>query len=480
MKPLTLCMIVRDEEQFLPGCLESVKGVVDRMVIVDTGSTDRTREIARAAGAFVVEHPWNDDFAEARNVAIAHVRDGFLLVLDADERLARRSRAALREALELDFDCGLLPLHNAATLAAAEDDVLSGRARRGDPVLLPRLLRRTPDFAWDGPVHESVTLWLSRAKRRVLSLEVELVHYGSVPDVRAAKKKDERNRILLERRVQAAPQDINARTYLAREYERAGEGSRALAECARAWNEIDVARAGGIPFSTVQLATLYAFLLLRAGRLDDAEPVLARAYTEQPDHPNLNVLRGVLHEQRALRVQGEGALERELAAAETYFRECVKRRGAVSWVETLPGAASWVGWTRLGTVLLLGHRAEEALAAFDAALAEQPQWTEAVLGRAEALCMLGRAEEALITTFGLAQEATPDAWIVTALAALSLGHERDAVDAALEAARRRKSVAPVAPHRGHMLDALLAEIQTSPSAPMGGFTAQVLPQEFIR
>ncbi|HVS18818.1 MAG TPA: glycosyltransferase, partial [Planctomycetota bacterium] len=77
-------MIVRNEEALLPGCLDSVRGIVDRIVVVDTGSTDRTRKIAQAAGAEVLDVAWCDDFAAARNAGLERVESGYVLVLDAD------------------------------------------------------------------------------------------------------------------------------------------------------------------------------------------------------------------------------------------------------------------------------------------------------------------------------------------------------------------------------------------------------------
>src|SRR5204863_5400745 len=82
---LSLCMIVKNEERFLRNCLESVKDIVDEMVIVDTGSTDSTLDIAREYGAKVIPHVWKDDFSEARNVSLDHATGDWALWLDADE-----------------------------------------------------------------------------------------------------------------------------------------------------------------------------------------------------------------------------------------------------------------------------------------------------------------------------------------------------------------------------------------------------------
>ena len=91
---LSLCMIVKNEEANLGRCLESVKGVADEIIIVDTGSTDRTVEIARQHGAKIVSHQWDDDFAVARNVSLRAATSDWILVLDADEALDEEDAAA--------------------------------------------------------------------------------------------------------------------------------------------------------------------------------------------------------------------------------------------------------------------------------------------------------------------------------------------------------------------------------------------------
>ncbi len=84
---ISLCMIVKDEEEMLPRCLAAVAEHVDELVIVDTGSTDRTVEIAESFGADVVEFPWNGSFADARNVSLDRATGDWILWLDADEVL---------------------------------------------------------------------------------------------------------------------------------------------------------------------------------------------------------------------------------------------------------------------------------------------------------------------------------------------------------------------------------------------------------
>ena len=93
---VALCMIVRNEAQCLPACLQSVAGDVDDLIVVDTGSVDETVSVVERFGARVIRHAWTDDFAAARNVSLAHAQTDWIFVLDADERLARENGPRLR------------------------------------------------------------------------------------------------------------------------------------------------------------------------------------------------------------------------------------------------------------------------------------------------------------------------------------------------------------------------------------------------
>ena len=84
---VSLCMIVKNEEKNLPDCLASIRDAVDEIVIIDTGSTDGTRQIAASFGARVFDLPWSDSFADARNASIEHARGEWIFWMDADDRI---------------------------------------------------------------------------------------------------------------------------------------------------------------------------------------------------------------------------------------------------------------------------------------------------------------------------------------------------------------------------------------------------------
>ncbi len=422
---LSLCLIARDEASLLPGCLASVAEVVDQIVVVDTGSIDDTVALARAAGAVVVDSPWQDDFAHARNASLAAATGDYVLVLDADERLAPGASAALRQALSGGLDCGMLPLHNADSLDAQPADVVAGRARHGEPVLLPRLFRRTPDLAYTGAVHESVAGWLTAQPRKVVTVPAALVHYGYVPEIREARDKDARNLRLLEKRCAAEPDDPVARGYLARELLRAGDTERALVEAQAGWAAVEQALDAGGPRPTfVSLASLLAHTHITRGELAEATWVLSQALAWGGMHPNLDLLQGWASESRAV---GDTPQDRtRLESARCSYEACLAAHGQAFVEEAMPGATSWTARTRLGTVQLRLGRPQDALDAFQRAIEDNPSHREAVFGVAEALLDLDRPEEALRVLEPTLQHPVPDGWTLAARAATKLGCEADA------------------------------------------------------
>ncbi len=150
MVTISLCMIVRDEEDVLARCLSSVDGLVDEIIVVDTGSVDRTRDIALEYGAKVYDYIWVDNFAAARNAAFDKATMDYILWLDADDVIDDENRAAfltLKETLEQDTDVVMMRYH------VAFDEA-------GQPTYTffrERLLRRVMNFRWGGRVHEAIT-----------------------------------------------------------------------------------------------------------------------------------------------------------------------------------------------------------------------------------------------------------------------------------------------------------------------------------
>lgn len=153
---IAVCSIMRNETSWAPGLLDNAQALGDEVHVVDTGSSDGTPALCRAAGAIVHEYP-TDNMAEARNFAFTLPSTEWVLMLDADERISRCDLLRLRDALsEESPDCYSLPIHN----------YVGGGAWA--TVYSPRLLRRRARVCWEGAFHETL---LNNIARQGLSME---------------------------------------------------------------------------------------------------------------------------------------------------------------------------------------------------------------------------------------------------------------------------------------------------------------------
>jgi hypothetical protein len=186
---ISLTLIARDEEAHIARCLQSASGLDAEMIVIDTGSTDRTKEIAIACGAKVSEFAWIDDFSAARNEALAAAHGRWILVLDADEYLPPASVEAIRTLTSsADAPDRAFHLLNRSTT----DD-----GRTGISGLIARLFPNDPRVRYEWPVHEQVVTSLQRAGIPIENTRIEIIHTGySSPAVNASKQ--ERNLRILE------------------------------------------------------------------------------------------------------------------------------------------------------------------------------------------------------------------------------------------------------------------------------------------
>jgi len=194
---ISLCTIVRDEESSLPRCLASVKNAVDELCIIDTGSIDRTVEIARASGARVEEIPWPNDFSAARNASLDLATGDWILVLDADEELAdpNGARAQLEEhARRWPGVPGRVWIENR--------DGSGERSRLAITRFFP-----AGAFRFEGRVHEQLVPVAEGTPARREDTEVLALHHGYDLQGEELDAKLERNTRLLREAIDADPDD---------------------------------------------------------------------------------------------------------------------------------------------------------------------------------------------------------------------------------------------------------------------------------
>lgn len=197
---LSLCMIVKNEAAYLPRCLESVRGVVDEMIIVDTGSTDSTVAIARNYGGKVFDHTWQDDFALARNTALAQATGDWILALDADEALDEQTQVQIRSIIAQTQADGLrMRIRNFTP---------PGELQAYEDMFYTRLYRNKPEFRYEQPIHEQIRAAIERQNGHIEDTNLTILHYGyAQPLVQGADSRAKRNLAVLEKAVANSTND---------------------------------------------------------------------------------------------------------------------------------------------------------------------------------------------------------------------------------------------------------------------------------
>lgn len=187
MPNITLSMIVKNEESTLPRCLNSVQGVVDEIVIVDTGSTDRTIEIAKSFNAKVFQLEWSNDFSAARNFALKNSNGDFILYMDADEELSTSSINLIQKLSHRKERIGYF-----CTIKSLDD-----YSKQTNSIRYVRFFRNSPEIKFSGKVHEQITDSLIKNHYEIIHSDIEIIHHGYNISKDEKKVKAERNLKLL-------------------------------------------------------------------------------------------------------------------------------------------------------------------------------------------------------------------------------------------------------------------------------------------
>ncbi|BER91312.1 tetratricopeptide repeat protein [Atrimonas thermophila] len=206
---LSACTIMKNEEQNLPRLLSSLSGYVDEVVVVDTGSTDRSVEVARSFGARVYFHGWREDFSAAKNEALERAQGEWVLFLDADEAMFPEDLKKLRLILTYtSHEAFMLPIKN----------FLDPQERTYMLNYLVRVFRRRPEIRYRGRIHETVEGSLVELGKKVFKLHnIFIYHYGYTDREKTTWKVFSRNYELLLKEIQENPENLDALSYLGRD-----------------------------------------------------------------------------------------------------------------------------------------------------------------------------------------------------------------------------------------------------------------------
>jgi tetratricopeptide (TPR) repeat protein len=416
---ISLCMIVKDEERFLDDALRSVAGVVDEICIVDTGSRDRTRDIARAHGARLAEIPWADNFAHARNAALALATRRWIFVLDADERLDPQSREALAAIGRSRAD----ERGKWITCRNLTDNYKGSGAMSN---ALVRLFPNDPRIRYRNPIHEFVALDGSEGGLPSDRTAIAIVHHGYLAPIVAERAKSERNLRLSRLAAEREPDDAFHHYNLGMALLLAGDGEGAIGALERTRELTHTAPRGFRIHALIALADLYAE---RRADLARAEVLIRECLALVPNYSNAHFAHGKLLARGGDLFEARNAFGRAIAAGAHDDEQFVVDNEI----------AIWKAHSEIGATLMRERRYAQALAWFELAAQARPGAQPLVINRAkchEALGDLAAAQGLFAAAFeAYRDEASTVEWINYLLRRERIDEAVHAVDHALTLVR---------------------------------------------
>ena len=353
---ISLCMIVKDEEAMLPRCLESVQHLVDEMVIVDTGSADRTAEIAKAYGAKVYEYAWDESFANARNFALGKASMDWVLLMDADDEFETQDTERLRDLMEKGDEADVYYFRTLSYMGNTPDsnNTISN--------MNVRLVRNRRGYRFKGDIHEQLVND-SEPVSRIGVADIRIFHYGYLNSVVTSKNKRERNLALVRKELDKEPDNAFMLCNMGNECYSSQRFEEALGWYLKSWELFDSRRG----FSSKLLIRIISCCDL-LGQKEEQHRFIEKGLKIYPDFTDLEFIRASDYLQR-----------KKYLAAIRSFKRCLK----MGEPPLIRSYATGVGSFKAQYMLLciydeLGDR-EEAMRWCRAAIQSNPAYTDAYL-----------------------------------------------------------------------------------------------------
>jgi glycosyltransferase involved in cell wall biosynthesis len=285
-KPLlSLCMIVKNEEQVLKRCLESVQGLADEIIIVDTGSSDLTATIARQYTGHVYDFQWIDDFASARNYSLKFATGKWILVLDADEYIDEADKLQLRAFLEREFsDIPLVYQLKILNFTGESERSVSGILESTGGRLFPN----HSGLVYKGPIHEQLTN--SSGSIVLKTLPYRIYHTGYLTEVATRQNKIERNMNIFNKTLSSGKKlDAYEQFTLAQEYLNSKNYDKAIYYFKRAYDRAKK-NDNWLPYCVDEMITAY----LHLDRFKDALELVEQQRKHHPQVADYHCLSGMI------------------------------------------------------------------------------------------------------------------------------------------------------------------------------------------
>lgn len=267
-------MIIKNEAQYLDVCLHKVKDYVDEIIIVDTGSTDKSKEIAKIHTDNIYDFKWCNDFAKARNFAISKATHDWILVLDADEMILEFNKKEINRFISSQSEEKVIGRIKVISLFQEENEI------KKSITYISRLFNKR-FFYYEGPIHEQVVS-KDNSKYRVEPMEIIIEHLGYLDENMNKKNKYERNITLLKSAIRDNRKDPYYYYQLGKSYYKVKQYKKALESFQKAISLCD-----NFQYEYAQdLVESYGYALLKCERYSEAMKLLdyQSYYGQSPDY----------------------------------------------------------------------------------------------------------------------------------------------------------------------------------------------------
>ena len=278
-KPFTIsaCMIVKNEEALLPKCLESIKSFVDEIIIVDTGSTDKTLKIAESHGVKIYHHPWENNFSKHRNQSISYASGDWILVIDADEEIVHWDGGLEAVLKNKDVDSVYVKVNN----------IYGGGAGEACHNSI-RLFRNTKSVRYEGSVHNQLM-----GTNTSLASAIVIYHKGYCLDAEKEEQKYLRTTTLLKNEIEKDPGNPKLHHYLSVAYLGKHLYDEALEECKQALYIAEKHGRHDVLFLWTRFVASVCYL--NSNRPNEAKKICLEAIEENPIHLDSHYLLSSLY-----------------------------------------------------------------------------------------------------------------------------------------------------------------------------------------
>lgn len=350
---ISLCMIVKDEENFIANCLQSVQDVVDEIIIIDTGSTDKTTDIANTFDAKIYHLPWDNNFSAARNFSLEKATSKWIMILDADEELNPLDKSKLKKLINnKDIDAYYLKIYNYLGKNKGTTKLVDARIS---------LFRNNQKYRYQGAIHEEIENSIVKNNGRIKFSDLVINHYGYLDETIDAKNKTNRNKKIILEELKKEKENIFLNYALATEYlqdKKYKEAFVLFQEAIAIWN----------PNHPNYSDALYklCYCLYELKEYDNCKIWINIGVKLFPEYTDLYYLRGSLEK-----------VSKEWRNAEASFQKCIFLGPAPNQFYSLDGTGTYRAWYALGLIYEIINQTDKAIDSYLNSLKINPKYNEA-------------------------------------------------------------------------------------------------------